>query len=61
MQTIIDALSMFVEQYDDCVFDLTGGEDLYLVASGIVSERYRDKNIQMHRFNIRNSGSRRAT
>lgn len=55
MQTIIDALSMFVEQYDDCVFDLTGGEDLYLVAAGIVSERYRDKNIQMHRFNIRNN------
>ena len=54
MQTIIDALSMFVEQYVDCVFDLTDGEDLYLVASGIVSERYRDKNIQMHRFNIRN-------
>lgn len=55
MQTIIDALSMFVEQYDDCVFDLTGGEDLYLVAAGIVSERYKDKNIQMHRFNIRNN------
>ena len=55
MQTIIDALFMFVEQYDDCVFDLTGGEDLYLVAAGIVSERYRDKNIQMHRFNIRNN------
>lgn len=55
MQTIIDALSMFAEQYDDCVFDLTGGEDLYLVAAGIVSERYKDKNIQMHRFNIRNN------
>ena len=55
MQTIIDALSMFVEQYDDCVFDLTGCEDLNLVASGIVSERYRDKNIHMHRFSIRNN------
>ena len=55
MQTIIDALSVFIEQYDDCIFDLTGGEDLYLVAAGIVLEKYKDKNIQMHRFNIRNN------
>ena len=55
MHTIIEALSMFVEEYDDCVFDLTGGEDLYLVAVGILSERYKEKNIQMHRFNIRNN------
>lgn len=55
MQTIISALSAIVEQYDDCVFDLTGGEDLYLVAAGVVSERYKEKAIQMHRFNIRNN------
>lgn len=55
MQSIIDSLSQIVETYDNCVFDLTGGEDLYLVAMGIVFERYKDKGIQMHRFNIRNS------
>ncbi len=55
MQEIIEALSALVETYDDCVFDLTGGEDLYLVAAGIVSERYKDRKIQMHRFNIRNN------
>ena len=55
IQTIIDALSAIVEEYDDCVFDLTGGEDLYLVATGIVFEKYKDRNIQMHRFNIRNN------
>ncbi len=54
MQTIIDALSSIVEAHDDCVFDLTGGEDLYLVATGIVFEKYKNRNIQMHRFNIRN-------
>ncbi len=54
MQNIIDELTYLVETYDDCVFDLTGGEDLYLVAVGMVVERHRDKNIQMHRFNIRN-------
>lgn len=54
MQNIIDELTYLVETYDDCVFDLTGGEDLYLVAVGMVVERCKDKNIQMHRFNIRN-------
>ena len=55
IQTIIDALSKIVEEYDDCVFDLTGGEDLYLVATGIVYQKYNEeRDIQMHRFNIRN-------
>lgn len=55
MQGIIDALSVIVETYDNCAFDLTGGDELYLVAMGIVSERFRDKQIQMHRFNLRNN------
>lgn len=54
MQNIIDSLSQIVETYENCVFDLTGGDDLYLVAMGIVFEKYKDKDIQMHRFNIRN-------
>ncbi len=54
MQNIIDELTYLVETYEDCVFDLTGGEDLYLVAVGIVIERHKDKHVQMHRFNIRN-------
>lgn len=54
MQTIVDALTAYIEQYDDVVFDLTGGEELYLVATGIVFERFKDRNIQMHRFNIKN-------
>ena len=55
IQSIINALCSVVEQYENCVFDLTGGEDLYLVAAGIVLERYKNKNIQMHRFNVRNN------
>lgn len=53
MQTIVDALTGYIERYDDIVFDLTGGEELYLVATGIVFERFKHKNIQMHRFNIK--------
>ncbi len=45
---------MIVEENLNCVFDLTGGEDLYLVATGIVFEKFKDRNVQMHRINIRN-------
>ena len=55
LQNVLDVLSEIIETYKDCVFDLTGGEDMYLVATGIIFERYKDKNIQMHRFNIRNN------
>ncbi len=50
--SILDALTELIGQYDDCIFDLTGGEELYLVAVGILFERYRDRGIRMHRFNI---------
>ncbi len=53
MQSILEALTELVEQYSDCAFGLTGGKELYLVAVGIISARYPQKNIQMHRFNIR--------
>lgn len=57
ISAIIELLSSFVEKYDDCHFDLTGGEDLLLCAAGIVYERYRQKGIHvnMHRFNIRSN------
>lgn len=54
METIVETLSMIVEENLNCVFDLTGGEDLYLVATGIVFEKFKDRNVQMHRINIRN-------
>lgn len=52
---IIEEFSDIVNTYSDCVFDLTGGEDLYLVGIGVIRERFKDKNIQMHRFNIQNN------
>ena len=51
---IISVLTEIVESEENCAFDLTGGEDLVLVAMGVVFERYRSSGkIQMHRFNIR--------
>lgn len=52
---VVEKLTKLVEQYDDCVFGLTGGEDISLVAAGIVFERFKHKNLQMHRFNIRSN------
>ena len=52
---IVQKLSAIVEAEEECIFDLTGGEDLILVALGIVFQNYRDKKkIHMHRFNISN-------
>ena len=52
---IVKKLSAIVEKEEECTFDLTGGEDLALAATGIVFHTYREtKKIHMHRFNIRN-------
>lgn len=51
---IIEELSQIVEDTDCCVFNLDGGEDLYLVAVGAVSQIYGER-VQLHRFNIRNN------
>lgn len=52
LRHIVKTLTAIVEEYDDVCFDLTGGSDLCLVAAGIVRERYPEKNIQLHRFDI---------
>ncbi len=55
LNNIVGVLSDIIEEEDECVFDLTGGDDLALVAMGIVYHNYKDtKNIQMQRFNVRN-------
>lgn len=51
---IIDALVDIVESEDDEItFDLNGGDDLVLLAMGIVFQSYKgERHINMHRFNI---------
>lgn len=51
--TIVRILSQIVDENADCTFDLTGGEDLYLVALGIVMERYGNR-VKCHRINFSN-------
>ena len=50
---ITTLLENIVKAEGNCVFDLSGGDDLYLVAAGIVYEKNKDK-VQLHRFNVRN-------
>lgn len=53
MDEILSELEKVVSGDDTCIFDLTGGEDLYLVAVGMLRERFPEK-VRMHRFNIAN-------
>ena len=54
MQALLKKLSSIVENNENCVFDVTGGDDLCLVAIGILLERYKDRSIQLHRINVTN-------
>ncbi len=53
LQAAVELLSSLVETYEDCCFDITGGDELLQLALGIVFERYPDKAIQIHRLNLR--------
>lgn len=57
ISAITELLCSLVEKYGDVHLDLTGGEDLFLCAAGIVYERYKREgvHVNMHRFNIRSN------
>lgn len=51
LSVIVDKLTDIVNENEQCIFDLSGGETLYLVAVGIVAQKYPDK-VRLHKFNI---------
>ena len=52
----IAKISEIIQNYDDCMFDITGGDELSIFALGIVYERFgAEKNIQIHQFNMNTS------
>lgn len=53
LKSLIDMLTEIVMENEDCVFDLSGGEDVYLVAVGIIWTRYPDR-VSCQRFNAHN-------
>ena len=40
---IVESIAALVEENENCVFDLTGGSELYLVAVGVLLERMGDR------------------
>ena len=52
---IIGVLEQIIENYEDCVFGITGGDELVIFALGILCERYQDRNLQVHKISINNS------
>lgn len=43
LQNIVETLTDIIKNEEDCIFDITGGDDLALLACGIVFAVYRDK------------------
>lgn len=55
LDNAVKLLTEIVNTYEDCVFDITGGEEILLLALGIVYQQYPERNIQIHRFNVKNN------
>ena len=55
LDNAVEVISDIVDTYDDCVFDITGGEEILNLALGIVYAKNPDKNIQIHKINLRNN------
>lgn len=53
VNAIVECLESIVNTEQECCFDLTGGDDLALVAMGIVYQKYKGiRPLQMHRYNF---------
>lgn len=53
LNNILTVLTNLIEGEEELIFDVTGGEDLVLLAFGIIYERYKDtKRLKMQRFNV---------
>ena len=53
LTTALRELNKLVDTYDDCVFDITGGDEMLLLALGMVCATRTDKKIQIHKINLR--------
>lgn len=53
LTTAVQELNRLVDAYDDCVFDITGGDEVLLLALGMVCATRKDKKIQVHKINLR--------
>lgn len=54
LQSIIEAIEGVIKESGECGIDLSGGDELYLVAVGMLLEKYKNK-VRIHRLNISNN------
>lgn len=54
LDSAVAVIEELINEYDDLAFGLTGGQELLLVALGMVYGKHPDKVLQLHRFNLRN-------
>lgn len=54
LDSIISALEKVICENADCRIDISGGDELFLVAVGVILEKYKDR-VEIHRFNIDNN------
>lgn len=53
LKNILTVLDSLVEDEEELILDVTGGEDLVLLSFGIIYERYKEKKkVKMQRFNV---------
>ncbi len=57
LQAIITAIDKVVTENTGCSIDISGGDELFLVAVGVILEKYKDK-VEIHRFDINNNNFR---
>lgn len=54
LQYVVDVLTEIVNEYGECVFDITGGNELYLVAVGMIMRDFAGL-VQCHKFDFKKS------
>ncbi len=55
LDAAVALLDQIVNAYDNCIFDVTGGESILNVALGVIYARYPEKNIEINSINIKNN------
>lgn len=54
LAAITEAIENVINENGECGIDLSGGDELYLVAVGMLLEKYKN-NVRIHRLNISNN------
>lgn len=54
LDTAVRELRKLADTYDDCVFDITGGDEVLLLALGIVCAT-AERKLQVHKINLRSA------